>query len=414
MKFHFHVLLGLLVSQHLFAQDTLRISIQQADSILLARNLTLIASRYNVDMAEAQKVQARLFRNPELSTEWNLYNPTKQKYFDTGPQGQKIIALQQVFNIAGQRNIAIRMAEQQKKLSEFEYYEVARSLKYELHVTFFRYHYMSRAINHIRSQLALLQRLIEVYKGQYDRGNISLQELTRLNTTFFSINNQVKETQMELYSLQQDLKILLAEKRTIEPQTSTEQNVFPILTLDALQQRALTNRPDFKIAEGVQQQSLLEYAMQKREAIPSLSAGVLYDQAGSYVQNYSALTLGLQVPIFNRNQGRIKAAKFLTLQSAVNVQQKRGEIDEEVEASLNRFNFMVKQDSLLERDFEQKLDQLSEGLVTNYSKNNISLLEFTDLFESYNTNIIQFNEHKANLQKSYEDLVYVVGEDLSK
>jgi hypothetical protein len=59
-----------------------------------------------------------------------------------------------------------------------------------------------------------------------------------------------------------------------------------------------------------------------------------------------------------------------------------------------------------------QLDQLSKGLVSNYSKNNISLLEFTDMFEAYNASIIQLNQLKADLNKSYEELSYVVGEDL--
>src|SRR6218665_907627 len=101
--FRLSIMLSCLISTTTLAQDTLRVSLQQADSLLMARNLSLIAQRYEVDKAEARKVQEKLFSNPELSTEWNLYNGTRDKWFDVGSQGQKIVQLQQVFRIAGQR-----------------------------------------------------------------------------------------------------------------------------------------------------------------------------------------------------------------------------------------------------------------------------------------------------------------------
>src|SRR5690606_32021808 len=178
------------ITSSLYAQDTLRINLRQADSLLIERNLTLIAGRYDVGMAEAAEIQARLFSNPELSTEWNLHNPSKRQWLDAGRSGQKIISLQSVFRIAGQRNIAVRLAEEQTRMTELEYEGIVRSLRYELHVSFFRYFFLSRAVSSIDSQLRLLQNLIRVYGEQYEKGNISLQELTRLNTTYFSINKQ--------------------------------------------------------------------------------------------------------------------------------------------------------------------------------------------------------------------------------
>ena len=42
--------------------------------VLLEHNVQLTAQRYNVDRAQAQVVQARLFDNPVISLEQNIYN----------------------------------------------------------------------------------------------------------------------------------------------------------------------------------------------------------------------------------------------------------------------------------------------------------------------------------------------------
>ncbi|MBT1701891.1 TolC family protein [Chryseosolibacter indicus] len=397
----------------LYGQDTLRVTLPEADSLLITRNLSLIAFHYEIDKAEAGRIQARLFNNPELSTEWNLYNPSAPKWFDVGNRGQKIVGLQQIFRIAGQRNTAIKLAEEEKRMTQSQYKELVRSLRYELHVSFYRYHFLRKAIANINSQLVLLKNLTDVYGDQYKKGNVSLQELTRLNTTYFTINNQVNDIRRETMQLQSTLKILLAEERVVLPMASDDVSYpLPAINEQDLVNRALDNRPEIKTIQSMETQNELRYRLAKKEAMPDLAAGVLYDQAGSYVNNYTALTVRFNIPIFNRNQGQIQSAKIGIQQSKVLLQSKQQQIRSEVQNAWNVLRLLLDQYNAVSKDFESELNLLSEGLVNNYSKNNISLLEFTDLFESYNTNIIQYNQLKADLNKSYEELTYAVGEDI--
>ncbi|HEY9048886.1 MAG TPA: TolC family protein [Ohtaekwangia sp.] len=407
----------LLSGSSLFAQntDTLRITLAQADSLLISRNLSLIAYHYEVDKAEARKVQEKLFSNPELFTEWNLYNPTAKQWLDAGRNGQKIIQLQKVFRIAGQRKTSIRLAEEEKQMTQWQYFELARSLKYALHVSYYRYHFLNNAISNIRSRLALLKSVIDLYGDQYTKGNVSLQELTRLKSTYFDINNQVNDTQTELVQLQSDLQLLLVDDRVIFPIPNVSSQIVPELTaitLPTLIEQSLANRPELKIAQSLQAQNQLRYSLERKQAIPNLTTGAIYDQAGSYVNNYTGIQVGLQVPLFNRNQGRIQEARIGIEQSKIMLQSKQQEITREVQTAWNVFQLLRDQYASAGTDFEIQLDQLSKGLVSNYSKNNISLLEFTDMFESYNTSIIQLNQLKADLNKSYEELNYAVGQDL--
>lgn len=405
----------LLTSLSLQAQDTLRVSLRQADSLLLARNLSLVVSRFEIDRAVALKAQAKLFNNPELSTEWNLYNPSASKWLDVGGRGQKILQLEQVFRIAGQRNLSIRLAEEEKRITESEYLELARSLRYQLHVSYYRYHFLGKAITNIQSQLALLKSLIDIYSDQYRKGNISLQELTRLNTTYFTISNQVSEVQQELASLQGALQVLLAENMIVVPtEADSETPDISLMTLDELAEQGVRNRPEMRTIESMVVQNRLKHDLARREAFPDLTAGFVYDQSGSFVDNYTAVTLGLQIPIFNRNQGTRRATAIGVHQAEALLQSREQQIRSEVRTAWNVYHILREQYAAVGENYEDELQLLSEGLVNNYSKNNISLLEFTDLFEAYNTNILQYNQLKADLNKSYEELIYAVGEDLAQ
>ena len=69
----------------LHAQETtaLQLSLKDAEKIFLERNLSLIAERYNIDMAQAQVTQARLFEN--IGTK--CVQPTERQILRYGERG---------------------------------------------------------------------------------------------------------------------------------------------------------------------------------------------------------------------------------------------------------------------------------------------------------------------------------------
>jgi cobalt-zinc-cadmium efflux system outer membrane protein len=62
----------------------------------------------------------------------------------------------------------------------------------------------------------------------------------------------------------------------------------------------------------------------------------------------------------------------------------------------------------LNSDFET----VYNGILNNFQKQNISLLEFTDFMESYNLATVQINELKKNLVLSAEELNKTINKDL--
>ena len=49
------------------------LSLKESEQRFSEHNLEVIAERYNIDIAEAQVVQAKLFENPVVSLEQNVY-----------------------------------------------------------------------------------------------------------------------------------------------------------------------------------------------------------------------------------------------------------------------------------------------------------------------------------------------------
>lgn len=397
------------------AQDTLSLSLQQTDSIFLKNNLLLLAARYKVDASKALVQQTKLWNNPQLSTEWNFYNPAKDKFFDTGANGQKIVQLEQVISIAGKRNKAIQLARANAQFSQLEFYELMRSLKTELHNYYFSIYYSSIIIGKFDKQIVQMSGIIDALELQSKKGNIPLKDVLRLKALYYQLNNDRAQFVSNKLEAEQGLLTLLQLSReiTAKPtQQELDRYVVTGLNLEQLLNKANTNRPDLKMSENLSQQGDLNYSLQKRSAMPDLHIGGVYDQAGSYTNNYTGITFGFDLPLFNRNQGNIKYARAIADQYKAEFSNKTNAVANEVRAAYSKVLLVEESYQKVDPDFDANLETLNDGYLMNFQKRNISMIEFTDFFEAYNTSIREINQLKEKRIQTYEDLNYVIGEEL--
>src|SRR4030095_5465027 len=124
------------------------------------------------------------------------------------------------------------------------------------------------------------------------------------------------------------------------------------------------------------QLSQSNFALQKALRTPDLLLGANYDKAGNYVRNYNALSVAIDLPFWNRNQGNIKAAQF---QIEENKQlQSQAELQVKNEIS-NAYRQLMDTDKLYKTaslEFTSDYEKLLEGITRGYQNHTISLLEF--------------------------------------
>lgn len=78
----------------------------------------------------------------------------------------------------------------------------------------------------------------------------------------------------------------------------------------------LYERPDLKLAQVSIKASEADVRLQRSLAFPEVSVKGTYDKAGNFINDYWAIGLSVSLPIFNRNQGNIRAAKISVAQKA--------------------------------------------------------------------------------------------------
>lgn len=405
----------LLIAGQVSAQDSLRLTRQQADSVFIKNNLLLLAERFRIDVSQSQILQAGLRDNPTASVEISAYNGQTRRVLDVGRGGEKIISIQQLLYTAGKRNKRVALATEAAHLTELELLDLLRGLRFELRSRFYAIYFQQQTIARYNRQIATIQTTVTAYEREYDRNNVSLRELLRLKALLFQLSNDRNEIRFQLAEDQRSIRTLLSSEQLIQPIVRNEALTryrIPSQPEDSLRQLALRNRPDLLAAQSLSKQAELNYTLQKALAKPDLRVGGNYDQNGNYIANYVGLSVGMDLPVFNRNQGAIRAARSQIAYQSQIQKQRAIQITNEVSTALQKVRDVEQMVQSVEGRFTEQFELLNQGVVTSFQKGNISLLEFVDLIETYNESVRQLNRLKADRVNAYEELNYLLGDDL--
>ena len=413
----FLFLLFLLLAGKMCAQQVAgTLTLKEAEQRFLERNLSLIAERYNIDMAQAQVLQAKLFENPVISLEQNVYNRLNGKYFDFGKEGEAVVEIEQVIHLAGQRNKQVRLEKINKEIAEYQFEEVMRTLRQELNEKFVEVYFLSKSIAIYEKEVNSLQALLGGMKIQQEKGNISLMEISRLESMLFSLRKEKNERENDLLTTRGELNLLLNLPEDTQVQLSLDEEVLQQLDLSQLSfadlKAIINERPDQKIARSTVNASRANLKLQKSMAFPEFSVKGNYDRVGNFINDYFAIGVSLSVPIFNRNQGNIKAARFSIQQAGVQQEYAANRADMELFTAYTSLEKATQLYQSTNMDLERNFEKLITGVNENFTRKNISLLEFIDYYGSYKETCIQLYEIKKNVFLAMENLNTVVGQNV--
>ena len=413
----FLFLLFLLLAGKMCAQQVAgTLTLKEAERRFLERNLSLIAERYNIDMAQAQVLQAKLFENPVISLEQNVYNRLNGKYFDFGKEGEAVVEIEQVIHLAGQRNKQVRLEKINKEIAEYQFEEVMRTLRQELNEKFVEVYFLSKSIAIYEKEVNSLQVLLGGMKIQQEKGNISLMEISRLESMLFSLRKEKNERENDLLTTRGELNLLLNLPEDTQVQLSLDEEVLQQLDLSQLSfadlKAIINERPDQKIARSTVNASRANLKLQKSMAFPEFSVKGNYDRVGNFINDYFAIGVSLSVPIFNRNQGNIKAARFSIQQAGVQQEYAANRADMELFTAYTSLEKATQLYQSTNMDLERNFEKLITGVNENFTRKNISLLEFIDYYDSYKETCIQLYEIRKNVFLAMENLNTVVGQNI--
>ena len=187
MKKYLVLLFGILPFWKSNAQIAERISLtpQQIETRFLQQNLSLIARQMDIEQADLQIREAKLWENPELSLQQvNLWSTSSQRreepipgiWGDFGKNTQFSVELSQMIQSACKRRRLIQREKINREIVLTEFDETVRSLRTELRKTLSQIRFLQSCQNALQLQIDTNRELTEVYRKQVRSGNIAKNE----------------------------------------------------------------------------------------------------------------------------------------------------------------------------------------------------------------------------------------------
>jgi cobalt-zinc-cadmium efflux system outer membrane protein len=402
--------------------DTVHITRKEAEAVFLTRNLELIAQKLEISQAEARAVQAKYWPNPTLSISevnlWRTYDIEQQPALigNWGKNTQISAEIEQVIQTAGKRRKNIELQKIEVEGEKYELQEILRELKKTLRNTLTEILYNQEQQKIYQGQIASIEKLTKSYNNQLNLGNISKAEYVRLKAQEIEFKKKLISLKQEIEEQQAEIKSLLmmpaGSYLVIADSFTMPEKELSELELSQWLEKAKENRPDIMISRNKEKYAEKNLEMQNAMKTPDIAVSIGYDRGGNIMKDFIGLGVSFDLPIFDRNKGNIQEAQ-LQIQKMKNETQKNMlKSENEIVAVFRNYIRTQQVSEEIDDAYESTLDGLLVSHEKNFRLRNISMLEYMDFLDTYISNKMIILDTKKELNQYYENLQYVVGQDL--
>lgn len=392
-------------------QDTLRLTLEQAQERFVQKNFALIAQKFNVNIAEAGVEQAKLWYNPNLFVETNLYNGYTHKFLPYGKQEDLInptggvinLQLQQVLSLTGSRSKLVKLAQSNVALQQSAFQDIMRNARYTLSQTFGNLVNEQSKLKMLNEERLRLENLLEAFRAQLKLGVIAPYEVTRLELEQKNFERDLANLNVQISQDEAIMRVLLAEGGTVyivPSAASTTTNTTPALT--QLLDLAYANRPDLQAAQLQIQYNQNNLTYQRSLATPTLTVGADYQRVGSAFPHYVGVQALIDLPVKNRNQGNIQSAKVGIDQSKTTSDLTHLQVEQDVVSASQQYQQALIQQQKISQAYLQSIEEISKNATEDYAKRIIDLVSFIDKIRAYKdaqTNLIDLQNDLFQAQQ---------------
>jgi cobalt-zinc-cadmium efflux system outer membrane protein len=398
---------GLFIAISSFMAGQQQMSLLDCEEAFQKNNLQLLAEQYNINMADADILQAKIWELPQLSGQINAYNPEAKKVFDIG--SAKGAQVTQLIYMGGKKKNEIAFAKSNKELAQLQFSQLLIDLRTQLHAGYFNLYYEKLKLDNTNKQLGYMNDLLSAYRAQSAKGNVSLKDEVRLQSLVIQLNNDKLGINKNILEFEQSLKVLTGISDDIEPQLSDADAkeilaAQPFGNEDELKKKALENNSDYQYFLKLIDNSKLFSQWQKSLNVPDLNVGAGWDQNGGTFKNEVNLMVGIPLPLWKSNQGNVEKANFAIQQNQKNADYQKLNLETKVQAAYKTWKSQYDQLAEIKTTDLSNMELVYDGMLKNFRKGNVNLIEFTDFIDSYRETALQIYDMKNAIMQSAEQL----------
>jgi cobalt-zinc-cadmium efflux system outer membrane protein len=292
-------------------------------------------------------------------------------------------------------------------LQQAAFQDLMRTIRYQLTQTFGNLAAEQQKLQLLQLQGQQLETLLTAFRAQLKLGIIAPYEVTRLELEQKNQESDVTALQGQISQDEATLRVLLSENGSayIVPVQDIPR-LKDIANLNTLLDQAYANRPDLQITDKQITYNQENLVYQKALATPNLTLGTDYQHVGGPFPNYVGVQALIDLPIRNKNQGNIQAARLSIDQAKQGQNLSRLQVEQDVLTAYQHYQQAMNLQSKITPEYLQSIQDISKNATEDYTRRVIDLVSFIDKIRAYKDaqlNLIELNNQlfQAGQQLNY-------------
>ena len=389
------------------------ITLSDAVEIFLQHNLQLVAARYDIDTADAEKLTARLRPNPELGISFedlplNLRGPFIQEQTYT-------YDISQTFELGGKRGKRIDAANANADLARGQFEMVVWQLTNDLKRKFYTVLLTQSLLNLARENQKTFDETLRHTAELVQVGEIAGLDLKRLEVEKLKFDTDVANSERDYQVALRDLRVTLGgDYQTMEIAVSGSLDYQTYgFSFAELRDKSLAARPDLKAARLSERAADASIRLQNAQRIPDINLGAGVAQVPSGTSTYT-FGVGISLPIHDRNQGE-RAKALIEKMKAQNQQQLlTNQVLSDVDKAFVAFEMQKRRVELYRTGVLTKVDDIQNLTEVALKAGESSTLELLDAIRTRRDTLASYYQTLFDYEVSLLDLELATATPLQK
>ena len=390
-----------------------QVTIQQAVQEAVEHNLNLLAERYNISIADARIITAKLRPNPVLSAGLDYVDFLNHFNADNaGGPTEYNFRTDFLLERGGKRARRIEVAQSAREVAQLQLLNTTRTLVLDVQSAFVDVLQAKDNVALARENLQSFQNIVEVNTTRVRAGDLAKVELLRTQVAALQFQSSVRQAESKLKIALNRLQALMG--RTVASPLfdaiGTLRRDTDQVVLETVNAQALELRPDLLALRKDQARSQAEIRSQLAQGNVDFTVGTEFHRQ-FYNGNANALGFFFQTPlrVFNRNQGEIERARKEQEQILIRIRAAQVDIQNEVRNAWVQYSTSRGLLESIEHDLLEQAREVRTTMEYSYRRGEASLVEFLDAQRAFNDARQSANDARADFARSLYTIDAVSG-----
>jgi cobalt-zinc-cadmium efflux system outer membrane protein len=379
------------------------LTLERAIEAALERNPDLLAFKFNIRLADAEKLQASFFPNPEVGFEYENFD-----------EPEKTLTIGYLLELGGKRRLRMDMAEASAELALLEFDAARIEIVYETARAFIDVLVAQETLRIATDKEKVADRVYETARERVQAGRVSPMEQATAEIKRNHARLEVRQAEDELLIARTSLAAMWGGSATdFKSADGLLDRIQPVPSFDALV-AVMDDSPAIKAKLSEIKIADRGIDLEKRKRIPDLTfSGGVKKVDGSDDLIYIA-GLSLPIPLFDRNQAAVGRAAAERDRRKGALAAEKNRLSKDLKIAYQRLTTAHQQVTVIKTDILPSAHGVLDGIAEGYQEGEFSLI---DMLEAWNT---LYESHESYVQwlgqyhHATIDLETLLGRDLPR